>query len=217
MSDIVLPENLEITSGRPLVISDADEVLLRFLAGLERFLPSQDLYLDLKSYALTGAIRRAGSGDAVDQAGVSQVIKTFHATAGLDLDPVAGAADALSRISAEAQVVVLTNIIPENVAGRRANLLAHGIDFPVLNNSGLKGPMVAALAKRAAAPAFFVDDIPHHHASVATLAPGTHQIHFVADERLFRMATRSPHAALFTSDWSETADHILATLGGVAR
>ena len=103
------------------------------------------------------------------------------------------------------------------MTGRRANLLAHGIDFPVINNSGLKGPMVAALARDLGAPVFFVDDIPHHHASVATLAPGTHQIHFVADERLFRMATRSPHADLFTSDWTEAADHILATLNGRPR
>jgi hypothetical protein len=217
VSGAFVPPDISLTPGRPLVVSDADEVLLRFLVGLERYLPSQDLYLDLKGYALTGSIRHSGSGEAADQAAVSAVIKAFHGTAGLDLEAVAGAAAALADLAAHAQIVILTNVAPENAAGRRANLAGHGIDFPVIPNAGLKGPMVAALAAAAGAPTFFVDDIPHHHASVAAAAPDVHLVHFVADERLFRMATRSPHARLFTSDWSEAATHILEALGQTAR
>lgn len=209
----LIPADLSLVAGRPLVICDADEVLLRFLAGLERYLPSQGLYLDLKGYALTGSIRHGDSREAAEQSVVSAVIKSFHATAGLELEAVAGAAEALQRLSPHAQIVVLTNIAPEAAAGRRANLAAQGIDYPVIPNSGLKGPMIAAMAARTGAPVVFVDDIHHHHASAAEAHPATHSIHFVADERLFRLATPSPHARLFSSDWAETADHILQTLG----
>lgn len=210
-------EETGIVAGRPLIVCDADEVLLRFLSGLERYLPGQGLYLDLAGYALTGAIRRAATREPLEQKEVGTLIKTFHATAGLELEPVAGAAAALQALSGHAQIVILTNIGGEIAAGRRANLAAHGIDFPVISNSGLKGPMIAALAAKAAAPVFFIDDIAHHHASAAESHPATHSIHFVADERLFRMAKPSPHARLFTSDWPAATTHILAALGRAPR
>jgi hypothetical protein len=199
--------------GRPLIVVDADEVLLQFLAGLEGFLPAIGLFLDLKSYQLTGNIRRGDTGEALDQSEVTDLLKTFHATAGLDLEPVAGAAEALAKLAQHAQIVVLTNIPPELAERRRANLKSHGIDYPVVANSGLKGPAFASMAKTAGAPAVFVDDIPHHHASVAEAMPGAHQVHLVADPRLFRMATASLHASLFTSDWREAHVHILEALG----
>ena len=212
MSDRAPPSGPDLAPGRPLIVCDADEVLLQFLGGLEAYLPGQGLYLDLAGYALTGSIRRAGTGEPLPQAEVGPLIKAFHATAGLDLRPVAGAAEALSGLAAHAQIVILTNVADELAAARRANLAGHGMDYPVVPNAGLKGAAVAALAGRAGAPVFFIDDIPHHHASVAEAVPGAHQIHFVADERLFRLATASPHAGLFTSNWAEAAAHIHDTL-----
>ena len=58
-------------------------------------------------------------------------------------------------------VVVLSNISPAQAPARLRNLTAHGLDVPLLANSGPKGPAVKALAKRAGGPVFFVDDIPH--------------------------------------------------------
>ncbi len=205
----VLPR---LQRGRPLVVVDADEVLLRFLAGLEAWLPGQEAFLDLASYQLTGNIRRTADNSPVDQATVSALLRDFHASAGLSLEPVAGAAAALDELGRHAQIVVLTNIAPELADRRRANLRAHGIDYPVIANSGLKGAAFAALAAEAAAPAFFVDDIPHHHASVAKAHRGTHQVHFVADARLFAMARPAPEASLFTSDWDQARLHILNIL-----
>ncbi|MFT3808420.1 MAG: hypothetical protein QM698_00725 [Micropepsaceae bacterium] len=201
-----------VVEGRPLIVVDADEVLLRFLQGLENYLPSEGLYLDLQTYQLTGNIRRSSDGGALDQASVSALLKTFHATAGLDLSPVAGASDALAALAPHAQIVVLTNIAPELTERRRANLRAHGLDYPVIANAGLKGPAFAALAAAARAPAIFVDDIPRHHASVAEAHAGAHQIHLVADPRLFAMAKPAPQAGLFTSDWNAAHSHILKTL-----
>lgn len=201
-----------IEAGRPLIVVDADEVLLQFLAGLEAYLPASGLVLDLQGYQLTGSIRDAHTHEALDQASVTALLKTFHATAGLELDPVPGAADALSDLARYGQIVVLTNIAPELADRRRENLRSHRLDYPVVSNSGLKGPAFAAMATAAGGPAVFVDDIPHHHASVAEAAPGTHQVHLVADPRLFRMARPAPQASLFTSDWTEAHAHILKAL-----
>jgi len=210
MSDMPAPA---IEAGRPLIVCDADEVLLQFLRGLEASLPPQGLYLDLTQYNLTGAIKRSGTGEPLVQSEVGAVIKAFHADAGLRLDAVDGAAEALSALSVHAQIVILTNVIPEQGAARRANLARLGMDYPVLPNSGLKGEAVRRLAEQCAAPVFFVDDIARHHADVAAAWPEAHQIHFVADERLFAMASRSPHARLFTRHWLEARDHMLAVLG----
>ncbi|MCC6918655.1 MAG: hypothetical protein IT548_05590 [Alphaproteobacteria bacterium] len=206
-------DDVAIAAGRPLIVCDADEVLLQFLKGLEASLPAQGLYLDLASYNLTGAIKNAATREPLTQSEVGSVIKAFHAAGGLALDGVEGAAPALRALSAHAQIVILTNVIPEQRDARRANLARLGMDYPVLPNAGLKGAAVRRMAERCASRVFFVDDIAHHHADVATAWPEAHQIHFVADERLFRMAPRSPHAKLFTRDWSEARDHILSTLG----
>jgi hypothetical protein len=202
----------DIIPGRPLVVCDADEVLLQFLRGLERALGQQDLYLDLSSYAISGNVKRTGTGEALTQPEVSAIISTFHAEGGLALDAVEGAALALEQISRHAQIVILTNIGADIAGRRRDNLTRLGMNYPVVPNSGLKGPALQRMAELAAAPVFFIDDIPQHHAAVAEAWPDTHQIHFVADPRLFAMAKPSPHARLFSSDWSETGDHILSHL-----
>lgn len=204
---------IAIQAGRPLIVCDADEVLLQFLRGLEASLPAQGLYLDLGQYQLTGAIKRVDTKEPLVQSEVGALIKAFHADAGLRLDGVDGAADALRALSAHAQIVVLTNVVPEQGAARRANLARLGMDYPVLPNSGLKGQAVRRMAEQCAAQVFFIDDIARHHEDVATAWPDTHQIHFVADERLFGMAPRSPHAKLFTRDWTEARDHMLSALG----
>jgi len=202
-----------ITRGRPLIVVDADEVVLRFLAGLEAYLPAQGLFLDLQSYQLTGNIRRISDGAPLDQPAVTALLTAFHASAGLDLAPVKGAPEALADLAQHAQIVVLTNIAQDLAEARRANLRTHALDYPVVPNSGLKGPAFSRLAADAGAPVFFIDDIPHHHTSVAAAHPDTHHIHLVADPRLFAMAKPAPQASLFTSDWQETRRHILTALG----
>ncbi len=202
----------EVIQGRPLIVVDADEVLLRFLQGLEHYLPAIGLFLDLRTYQLTGNIRRKSDGEALGQEAVTSLLKTFHASAGLDLAPVSGAREALADLAERAQIFVLTNIAPELADRRQDNLRRHGLDYPVIANSGLKGPAFAALAAAACAPAVFVDDIPHHHASVAESCAGAHQIHLVADPRLFALAKPSPQAGLFTSDWNVAHGHILKSL-----
>jgi len=49
-------ESISIDSNQPLVISDADEVLLIFMERFETFLNAQDYFFDWSSFKLTGNI-----------------------------------------------------------------------------------------------------------------------------------------------------------------
>ncbi|MEI9989589.1 MAG: hypothetical protein WDM86_06090 [Rhizomicrobium sp.] len=199
-----------LSPGRPLVIVDADEVLLRFVDGFDRFLRNNGLYLDLSSYRLHGNVKRLDDNTPVLDVEVTALLDAFRGD--LDsLDLVEGAADALASFGARADVVVLTNISEAQAPARLRNLQIHGLHFPVVANSGPKGPAVKALTSRAAA-SFFVDDIPQHLASVAEAAPEVFRIHLIGDERLKPLLPPATHAHLRANDWAEAGAFVHARL-----
>ncbi len=205
-------EALALTPGRPLLIVDADEVLFYFLRGLERFLVARELYFDWQSYALHGNIRRRRDDSPVEAEELHLLLQRFFADATEELDPVDGAAAALQRLKTRMQVVVLSNVPVLARQARERALVRHGMDFPLIANSGPKGPAVAALLRRVAAPAVFIDDIPHNHASVAKLAPECHRLHYVADTRLAALLGPAPDCHHRAASWSEIEDHVSALL-----
>ncbi|MEC9345359.1 MAG: hypothetical protein VYB54_03975 [Pseudomonadota bacterium] len=200
---------LRIQAGRPLIITDADEVLFAFMAGLERYLIGEGYTFDWSSFAISGNVRRA-DGTVVPRDEVREHLGVFFDRHTEELDPVEHAAAVLADLSGRAQVVVLSNLPQSQGAARQRALIRHGMDYPLVVNEGLKGPAVRLLADLAAAPTVFIDDIPHNHASVARAAPDVHRLHFVADPRLARLipqaeashhrADRWPDARTFIED-----------------
>jgi hypothetical protein len=202
-----------LKAGRPLLIVDADEVLLAFARGFDDFLAGHDCYLDLVSYRLHGNVRRREGNAPLIDIEVTALLDEFRAD--LDwLEAVDGAFAALTSLGKDMNVVVLSNVSPSQAPARLRNLATHGLNVPLLANSGPKGDAVKALAKRAGGPVFFVDDIPMHHASVAELAPDVVRIHFVGDERLRPLMPPSPHADLRVDDWREVEAFVRARLEG---
>jgi len=186
--------------GQPLIIVDADEVLLRFVDGFDRFLRRRDLFLDLTSYRLHGNVRRLDDQTAILDVEVTALLDEFRAD--LDwLEPVEAAWDVLNGLIARARIVVLTNITPNQAVARKRNLAALGLDFPLVANSGPKGPAVKALAGRTSAPTFFIDDIPQHLVSSAEAAPDVIRIHLIGDERLKPLLAPCAQAHLYAEDW----------------
>ena len=191
-----------LTPGRPLLIVDADEVVLRFVAGFDRFLRGGGLFLDLSSYRLHGNVKRQDDGTPVLDVEVTALLDEFRRD--LDsLDIVAGARHVLDSLRPRLDVVVLTNISPSQAEPRLRNLAAHGLDLPLVANGGLKGPAVKALAASAGRPAFFVDDIPQNLASAAEAAPEVWRIHLIGDDRLKPLLPPAAHAHLRASDWTD--------------
>jgi hypothetical protein len=196
-------EALELERGRPLIISDADEVLLQFVSGLERYLETQDLWLDLQSFALTGNIKRRGTNEPVPAAEMPKLLEAFFASSTRTLIAVPGAAEALAALSERAQIVVLTNVPLEAKAEREACLAQQDIPFPVIANTGLKGGAVRRLAERVEAPVIFLDDIPHNLSSVAKAHAPAHLIHFIADARLAKLLGPARESHFHTTLWPE--------------
>lgn len=205
-------EALQLTRGKPLIVSDCDEVLMQFIAGLELYLETQGLWLDLKSFALTGNVKRRDTGEPVPAAEMPELLKSFFASSTHSLIPVQGAAAALKALRARAQIVVLTNVPFSERETRAQNLAAHGMAYPVIANKGLKGGAVKRLAELVEAPVIFLDDIPHNIASVAAAHAPTHRIHFIADPRLARLLPPSEHSHFHTTDWALAHDFISACL-----
>lgn len=207
-----LPSALaRLTQGRPLLIVDADEVLLRFVAGFDQFLEQQGLFLDLSSYRLHGNVKRKDDGTAVLDVEVTALLDAFRRD--LDwLDHVEGARESLQALSRKLDIVVLTNISAAQAAARLRNLEGFGLDLPLVANTGMKGETVRSLAQRAGRPSFFVDDIPQHLASAAELAPDVTRIHLIGDERLKPLLPPAEHAHFRAESWNEARDFISARL-----
>ena len=196
-------EALSLDPHRPLIVTDADEVVAYFIAGLERFLHRKEHWLDLKSFAITGNIRRRGSDEASTQAEVKELLNAFFISDTELLDPVEGAAEALDALSARAQIIVLSNVPPEIHGARLRWLQRHGMDYPLIANSGSKGLPLRHLSERIHAPVFFLDDLPPHLDAVAEHASSVRLLHFIADKRLAALVGPARNAHMHTSHWPD--------------
>ena len=206
-------ETLELDPDRPLVISDADEVLLQFMRQFEIYLDRNDMWIDLSSFRLQGNIKYKGSDEAVDMTN-RNIINDFFAAETLNFSPVEGAAEALNALSKEAQIIILTNLPLAQKSERQINLSKHGMDYPVIVGSGLKGPAVKSLGEKINAPLFFLDDIPHNINSVAEYVPTSGRIHMIADPRLSKLIGAAEGASARIDQWQEAEAWILDKLTG---
>ncbi|MBV9045910.1 MAG: hypothetical protein JO294_12350 [Alphaproteobacteria bacterium] len=189
-----------LTPGRPLLIVDADEVLLRFVDGFDKFLRERQLFLDLVSYRLHGNVKRLDDQSAILDVEVTALLDDFRRE--LDsLEIVEGAVATLDSLKTKLDIVVLTNIHPSQAQHRVRNFSRLGLDLPLVANSGLKGPAVKALAAGAGRPAFFVDDIPQNLQSAAEIVPDIFRIHLIGDDRLKPLLPAAEHAHLRADDW----------------
>lgn len=218
MSDSLSPdvaeqiETVSLDAHRPLLICDADEVLVRFGAGMEAFLDSLDLYYDWTAFHFEGTIRRRSDDTPIPNYAVAEVRERFLSERIRELPPVDGAPEALARLAAHLQIVILTNIPHEARAGRIESLRELGMTYPVITNVGGKGHAVRDMTARAG-PTVFVDDLPEHHESVALHADQVHRIQFIEDPRLERLVGAAEHSHHKSGDWGETEGYIRRHLG----
>jgi hypothetical protein len=197
---------------RPLIICDADEVLLRFLAGLERYLERNGCYLDLTSFRIHGNVKQQHTRETVADETVTKMIGDFFANDTRHLEAVEGAADALRELSTRAQIVILSNLPETSRDARVANLLEHGMPYPVIAGKGPKGPVVKSLLGDFRQAVVFVDDLPPNLSSVATETPHVHRLHFIADPRLAKLLGPAPDAHRRIDDWPTAAAWINTVL-----
>lgn len=203
---------VRLDSTRPLIICDADEVLLRFLEGLERFLARNDFYLDLTSFRIHGNVRHRTTNETAADDTVTQLVKDFFASDTRHLEPVAGAAAALRELSNHAQIIVLSNLPESSREARIENLTEHGMPYPVIAGKGPKGAIVKDIVAGFRGRVVFVDDLPPHISSVAAETPHVHRLHFIADTRLAKLLGPAPDAHRRIDDWPTAAEWIASVI-----
>ena len=196
-------EALSLDSALPLIITDADEVLIEFMVALEAYLEECGMYFDWTAFSLSGTIRRRADRSVVGQEQVEGHLENFFASRTEELTPVPGAAEALAGLSRRAQIVVLTNLPLQHREVRQRSLARHGMNYPVIANVGAKGWAVRRLAEQVKAPVFFLDDIPRNHTSVATAAEWVYRVHLVADPRLGNLLGPAKDSHCRAADWAQ--------------
>lgn len=204
--------DLAVDPASPLVIVYVDEVLAMFMRGFERFLGQRGLEMRLDRFALFQNIFRPGDAEHLDVAAGRVLFDAFFESDVEAIDAAPGAAEALAAMAPRAGVVILTNAPGHSRAPRARWLKKHGFPYPLVINSGPKGPAVAALAARTRGAVAFIDDLLPNLDSVAQAAPRVHRFQMVADERLRPLAFEAPDRHPRIDDWPSLHAAIAAAL-----
>lgn len=206
-------ESLGLTPARPLVIVDVDEVLGHFMEGFGDFLAGRGLELRVDRFALFQNIYHPGAeAHLAIEEGRRHYDDFFRYGAGA-MRVAEGAQDALRQVAERASVVILTNAPGQARLSRARWLGRHGLDYPLLLNTGPKGPLAAALVAQAHGPAAFIDDLLPNLDSVEQEAPQVARFQHVADTRLRPLAPSAPERHTRIDDWDALRGALIEAIG----
>ncbi len=198
---------LGLSGDRPLVLVDVDEVLGLFMQGFGDFVSGRGYEMRIDKFALFQNLYRPDETQHVDIAEGRALFDTFFASHCHEIEPAPGAVTALARLAKHAEIVILSNAPAPAQALRAGWLKTHGMDHPLVLNSGPKGPIAAGLIAQTTHPAAFVDDLLSNLDSVADHCPDATTFQHVADLRLRPHAPASPRHPRI-DDWADLGDAI---------
>jgi hypothetical protein len=212
-TDIPVPrlEALGLSTARPLVLVDVDEVLGLFMQGFGDFLAGHGLEMRIERFALFQNIYRPGQTEHISVEEGRKLFDAFFGGHCHRIEPAPGAIAALNKLARSAEILILSNAPPEAERLRTEWLRTHGMDHPLILNTGPKGPIAAELVAQTAHPTAFVDDLLPNLDSVADHSPRTATFQHVADLRLRPYAPRSDRHPRI-DDWAELGEAIEAAI-----
>ncbi|MBL4645048.1 MAG: hypothetical protein JKY99_01155, partial [Rhizobiales bacterium] len=121
---------------------------MHFVRPLEAHFQSKGFAFKKMVFKLFGNIKHISSGEDASDETVNDMIHEFFDHDVHQQFPVDGAVAAINDLSKFANVLFLTNIPHVYREARQQRLLEHGLHFPVVTNSGAKGPALAHIAER---------------------------------------------------------------------
>lgn len=206
-----------IVKGRPLVITDCDEVLLYMVSHFRDWLAEeQGVTFDMSRHDFVNAMRYTKTGELVPQDQIWELLNRFFDDQMHRQTPVTGAIEAINALREEAEVVVLTNLLDFRQEARTKQLLELGLDVRVFTNQGPKGPALQRiLDEYQPSRAVFIDDLPQHHDSVGEIAPQVARLHLCAEPLIapnISCAFVAGHAHARIDNWEEALPWIRAQL-----
>jgi len=206
-------EALGLSTARPLVLVDVDEVLGLFMQGFGDFLEGRGLEMRIERFALFQNIYRPGATEHLDLVEGRELFDDFFSGHCHEIEPAPGAIAALNKLARSAEILILSNAPAEAERLRTVWLRKHGMDHPLILNSGPKGPIAAALTAQTRQKTAFVDDLLPNLDSVADHSPATATFQHVADLRLRPFAPVSDRHPRI-DDWAELGAAIEAAVRG---
>lgn len=193
--------SMGVDLDRPLVIVDVDEVLGLFMQGFGEFLAGRGLEFRVDRFALFQNIYEPGASEHLDLEEGRKHYEDFFRYGAGDMPLAPGGPQALRALAETASVVILTNAPGQARLARARWLGRHGMDYPLILNTGPKGPLAAGLVAQSRGPAVFVDDLLPNLNSVAEHAPQVIRFQHVADPRLQPLAPAEPDRHTRIDDW----------------
>lgn len=203
---------LSIAADKPLVIVDVDEVLGLFMQGFGTYLEAQGLEFRLDKFALFQNIYRPGDAEHLPLEDGRLHFESYFTDACGEMPIALGGPEALRSIAQRANVVILTNAPSQARRARTRWLARHGMDYPLVLNSGPKGPLVATMIAQVHRPIVFIDDLLQNLDSVAEHAPHVTRFQSVADPRIRHLAPAKPDLHTRIDDWAYLGPAIEAAI-----
>jgi len=197
-------------SERPLIACDIDEVVLEFVTPFEAFLRHNGHELRATSFRLNGNVFKLSDGSKTPDDEVAGLLEAFFTSQDEWQTPVVAAADSLSRLSQNADIVFLTAMPPRHRDVRRGLLARHGFDYPMIATEAPKGPAVLALHGERVQPVVFIDDIFVNLQSVRSHVPQSLLVNLMANDTFRALAPHPGEGVDIATDWPHAEELIAA-------
>lgn len=186
---------------RPLVVCDVDEVILHMVEPFEKLLDEHGFELRRNVAKLVGSVFAVSDGREAEHSEVWKMLGQLFEQQTSRQHIVEGVVASLKRLNSRFDILLLTNLPHIYGDVRRSFLASLDIGYPVVTNTGAKGPVLKWLFDNRMQELVFIDDTVVHLESVKDHTPDTHLIHFMADQT-YRAMTKLPETVLLsTGDW----------------
>ncbi len=204
--------NLNIDPNLPLMIFDADEVLVHFAEPFATYIKKHNHRLHLTGYRLDNAIKKADTDEVADPDTAKELVWGFINEETKSQPAAKGAPQALMKLQAYAQIIILSNV-PHSVHDDRvANLKSLNMDYPLISNEGMKGPAVKEILKNHKAQSFFIDDNPYQVESVYNDNQQTVCVHFSVCDLVKPYMPKAVGASIEPTSWQDLVSQLIGCL-----
>ena len=204
--------NLNIDPNLPLMIFDADEVLVHFAEPFATYIKKHNHRLHLTGYRLDNAIKKADTDEVADPDTAKDLVWGFINEETKSQPAAKGAPQALKKLQAYAQIIILSNV-PHSVHDDRvANLKSLNMDYPLISNEGMKGAAVKEILRNHKAKSFFIDDNPYQVESVYNDNQQTVCVHFSVCDLVKPYMPKAVGASIEPTSWEDLVAQLIGCL-----
>ncbi len=202
---------LTIDPNKPLIISDADEVIFELFGHLFKYF--DEYGFDFRGESLVGFeimnhLYCHKSGETIKIDLFHKIMADFFEHHGATVPFVENAYKNLTYLSSYCQIIILTNA-PHSYRDDRIEIYnRQGINFPIITNIGNKYAAVKKLTEHHVAPVFFIDDSPEHHLAILENLDDVNCIHFIGDKEYAKLVANVENADFISTCWHEVRHYI---------